>query len=70
MDIKQHCLAFISAISGDVAQAENNDDPDQLAGLVAASELLLEKAQALLNGRVNSGDIATAKADAKTELGW
>lgn len=74
MAIEDHVLNFVGDQSGRLALVEgtgnNDDDPEGLAGALAAAELILERTTAQLNGRVSSGDIATAKAAAKTALGW
>lgn len=74
MAIEDHVLNFVGDQSGRLALVEgtgnNDDDPDGLAGAIAAAELVHDRATLQLNGRVSAGDIATAKAAAKTALGW
>ncbi len=70
MTVEEHTLGFISDESARLNVVEINDDPEGLAGAIAAAELIIERATPLLNGRVSAQDIADGKAAAKTALGW
>lgn len=70
MTITDHALGFQGDQSARQNDAETQDDVDALAGCIAGLEIVLERVVAQLNGRVSQQDIDSAKAAAKTALGW
>ena len=69
--MSQHTLALevVSLVSGNIAQAESDDDPLKLAAVIAGCQLLETLAQNTLAGRVSQNVINDIKTAARAELG-
>lgn len=70
MTMTEWVLDGVGVVSGKLAQVEQDDDLEGLAGLLGASELLRDRLVAKLEGRVAQFAIDEAKTEAKTALGW
>ncbi len=65
-----NCLQVIGAMSALLAAAEVDDDPEALADLIAACQLVEGRANERLAGRRTEAQIDVVKDEARAALGW
>lgn len=70
MSVTDTTLQVISNVSSTLAVAEEQDDMETLAAVIAACRVLEARAMAALASRVSQGDILVAEQGALTALGW